>query len=145
MKRLFTIIMGLALTACGGGDSGGGSSSAPTPTVQSPKPERMQDLVVPHGFSYDPIVQGTLNVNISSFSSQRAHLSVYKEYKQNSSGGFNANYTSRIASAALKDGKTYINYTLSDSQGDLLVEVWFYDGTEPLQAIISPEEKDWIL
>lgn len=145
MKRLFTIIMGLALTACGGGDSGGGSSSAPTPTVQSPEPERMQDLVVPDGFSYDPIVQGTLNVNISSFSSQRAHLSVYKEYGQNGSGGFNANYASRVASAALTDGKTHVNYTLSDSQKNLLVEVWFYDGSEPLQTIISPEDKEWIL
>ncbi|MDF5565594.1 hypothetical protein P3713_26465, partial [Vibrio parahaemolyticus] len=91
MKALITIIMGLALSACGGG--GGGGNSTPPPPAQTTVVEEdttqqeettveettvtvenatMQDLVVPDGFSYNPVTEGTLNVNISGFSSQRA-------------------------------------------------------------------------
>ncbi|MDG2688033.1 hypothetical protein P7M53_26935, partial [Vibrio parahaemolyticus] len=91
MKNLITIIMGLALTACGGGGGGGdksGDSSTPPATqttivVEEPS---MQTLNVPDGYDYDPIVTRALSVDISGYSSQRAHLSVYKEYQAMTSG-----------------------------------------------------------
>ncbi|MDG2663965.1 hypothetical protein P7M31_24205, partial [Vibrio parahaemolyticus] len=113
MKALITIIMGLALTACGGGGGGGGGNSTPPPPTQTTVAQEdttqqeettveettvtvedatMQDLVVPDGFSYNPVTEGTLNVDISGFSSQRAHLSVYKEFVENSSGNYDAKY-----------------------------------------------------
>lgn len=109
MKYLTTIIMGLALTACGGGGGGGGGSSdddsstpppAPPPTtVTVPEEETtMQDLVVPEGFNYNPVKEGTLSVDISGFSSQRAHLSLYKDFQEDSAGNYKASYPSKVAS-----------------------------------------------
>ncbi len=75
MRTLITIIMGLALTACGGGGGGGGTSAPPPPT-QTAVPEEdptMQDLEVPDGFNYNPVVQGSLNVDISGFSLHSVH------------------------------------------------------------------------
>ncbi|MEL7286912.1 MAG: hypothetical protein AAGJ57_05245, partial [Pseudomonadota bacterium] len=87
MKYIIAILIGvilLALAACGGGDgSGGGSndddSSTPPPvTIVEPDepddPTTAQDLVVPEGFDYNPVKPGTLSVDISGFSTQRAQL-----------------------------------------------------------------------
>ncbi|EGQ9051184.1 hypothetical protein CGI24_07360 [Vibrio parahaemolyticus] len=150
MKNLITIIMGLALTACGGGGGGGdksGDSSTPPPTqttivVEEPS---MQTLNVPDGYDYDPIVARALSVDISGYSSQRAHLSVYKEYQETTSGTYQAKYASKVASEALINGKAEMNFPVSDSQGNLLVEVWFYDGLDPVQHVISAEDSSWRL
>ncbi|ELB2201539.1 hypothetical protein QNZ74_000997 [Vibrio parahaemolyticus] len=148
MKNLITIIMGLALTACGGGGGGGdksGDSSTPPPTqttivVEEPS---MQTLNVPDGYDYDPIVTRALSVDISGYSSQRAHLSVYKEYQETTSGTYQAKYASKVASEALINGKAEMNFPVSDSQGNLLVEVWFYDGSDTVQHVISAEDSSW--
>ncbi|EIZ1547868.1 hypothetical protein MOU90_000462 [Vibrio parahaemolyticus] len=150
MKNLITIIMGLALTACGGGGGGGdksGDSSTPPPTqttivVEEPS---MQTLNVPDGYDYDPIVARALSVDISGYSSRRAHLSVYKEYQETTSGTYQAKYASKVASEALINGKAEMNFPVSDSQGNLLVEVWFYDGSDPVQHMISAEDSSWRL
>ncbi|UQA54297.1 MULTISPECIES: hypothetical protein [Vibrio] len=152
MKYLTTIIMGLALTACGGGGGGGGGSSsdddsstpppAPPPTtVTVPEEETtMQDLVVPEGFNYNPVKEGTLSVDISGFSSQRAHLSLYKDFQEDGAGNYKANYPSKVASIPLSNGQADFDFNISDSQGDLLVEIWFYDGTDPIRRVISTSD-----
>ncbi|GLR06281.1 hypothetical protein [Vibrio hyugaensis] len=150
MKYLITIIMGLALTACGGGGGGGGGSSdndsstpppAPPAAVTVPEEETtMQDLVVPEGFNYNPVKEGTLSVDISGFSSQRAHLSLYKEFQEDNSGNYKASYPSKVASIPLNNGQADFDFNMSDSQGDLLVEIWFYDGTDPIQRVISASD-----
>ena len=133
MKALITIIMGLALTACGGGGGGGDNSTPAPPPTQTTVPEddtneneepveeeettvpvedvTMQDLEVPDNFSYNPVTEGSLNVDISGFSSQRAHLSVYKEFVENSSGSYDAKYSSKVASVPLNKGTANINLT----------------------------------
>ncbi|KGR36827.1 lipoprotein [Vibrio campbellii] len=168
MKALITIIMGLALTACGGGGGGGGDNSTPAPPpTQTTVPEddtneneepveeeettvpvedvTMQDLEVPDNFSYNPVTEGSLNVDISSFSSQRAHLSVYKEFVENSSGSYDARYPSKVASVPLDKGTANIDFNVSDSQGSLLVEIWFYDGSDPIQKVITSGDNSWVM
>ena len=92
MKYLIAMIIGLvllALAACGGGDSSDGGSSnegsstpPPIAFVESDEaPTSMHDLVVPQGFDYSPVKSSTLSVDISSFSIQRAHLSLYKQWE----------------------------------------------------------------
>ena len=166
MKALITIIMGLALTACGGGGGGGGGNSTPPSPTQTTVAEEdttqqeettveettvtvenatMQDLVVPDGFSYNPVTEGTLNVDISGFSSQRAHLSVYKEFVENSSGNYDAKYPSKVASVPLNNGTANVDFNVSDSQGSLLVEIWFYDGSDPIQKVITSGDNTWTM
>ncbi|WP_337160909.1 hypothetical protein [Vibrio alginolyticus] len=165
MKALITIIMGLALTACGGGGGGGGNSTPPPPAQTTVAEEEttqqeettveettvtvenatMQDLVVPDGFSYNPVTEGTLNVDISGFSSQRAHLSVYKEFVEHSSGNYDARYPSKVASVPLNNGTANVDFNVSDSQGSLLVEIWFYDGSDPIQKVITSGDNTWTM
>ncbi|AYO17561.1 hypothetical protein D0812_24715 [Vibrio owensii] len=167
MKALITIIMGLALTACGGGGGGGGGGNITPPPTQTTVPEEdttqqeetteeettvtveedatMQDLVVPDDFSYNPVTEGTLNVDISGFSSQRAHLSVYKEFVENSSGNYDARYPSKVASVPLNNGTANVDFNVSDSQGSLLVEIWFYDGSDPIQKVITSGDNTWTM
>ncbi|MET2898361.1 hypothetical protein ABXV22_08595 [Vibrio rotiferianus] len=147
MRILITTIMGLALTACGGG-GGGGGTTPPPPPAQTVLPEEtftMQDLDVPDGFSYNPVVQHAFSVDISGFSSQRAHLSVYKDFLENSPGNYDAIYPSKVVSAPLTNGKVTVDFNVSDSQDSLLVEIWFYDGRDPLQRVITSADSAWLM
>ncbi|MEL7327152.1 MAG: hypothetical protein AAGJ90_04335 [Pseudomonadota bacterium] len=150
MKYIIAILIGvilLALAACGGGDgSGGGSndddSSTPPPvTIVEPDepddPTTAQDLVVPEGFDYNPVKPGTLSVDISGFSTQRAQLSLYKQFSEDNAGNYRAHYASKMVSVPLASGKVDFDFNVSDSQKDLLVEIWFYDGSEPVKRVIS--------
>ena len=150
MKYIIAILIGvilLALAACGGGDgSGGGSndddSSTPPPvTIIEPDepddPTTAQDLVVPEGFDYNPVKPGTLSVDISGFSTQRAQLSLYKQFSEDNAGNYRAHYASKVVSVPLASGKVDFDFNVSDSQKDLLVEIWFYDGSEPVKRVIS--------
>ena len=147
MKYIIAILMGvilLALTACGGGDgsSGGssdGDSSTPPPVtiVEPDEPTTAQDLVVPEGFDYNPVKPGTLSVDISGFSTQRAQLSLYKQFSEDNAGNYRAHYASKVVSVPLASGKVDFDFNVSDSQKDLLVEIWFYDGSEPVKRVIS--------
>lgn len=150
MKYIIAILIGvilLALAACGGGDgSGGGSSdddsSTPPPvTIVEPDepddPTTAQDLVVPEGFDYNPVKPGTLSVDISGFSTQRAQLSLYKQFSEDNAGNYRAHYASKVVSVPLASGKVDFDFNVSDSQKDLLVEIWFYDGSEPVKRVIS--------
>ncbi|WP_122055615.1 hypothetical protein [Vibrio sp. Evd11] len=153
MKYLITCILGFVLMACGGGGGGSDNSastpstsdndfSASTPNTVTNEPITMQDLTLPEDFNYNPIKKGTLNVDISNFSSQRAHLSLYKEFEKQSSESFSAHYPSKVMSVPLNDGKADFDFNLADSQENLLVEIWFYDGTDPIQKLISAGDTD---
>lgn len=155
MKYLIAMIIGLvllALAACGGGDGSDGDSSnegssTPPPVAfgESDEVPSMHDLVVPQDFDYSPVKSGTLSVDISSFSTQRAHLSLYKQFEEDSSGNYKASYSSKVASIPLQDGKADFEFNVSDSQGDLLAEIWFYDGTKPIKQVITAKDSNLIL
>ncbi|MDF2152743.1 hypothetical protein [Vibrio sp. CAU 1672] len=143
MKKLIAIMMSLVLNACGGG---GGDSAPPPSQLIPPAPPQevtMQELNVPDDFNYDPLTEGTLSVDISAYSIQRAHLTLYKSFKETPTKSYQASYPSKIASVPLTGGKADITFSVSDSQGNLLVEIWFYDGTDPLQKVISVGAATW--
>ncbi|WP_010452542.1 hypothetical protein [Vibrio rotiferianus] len=143
MKRYFALNTILLLAACGGGDSGGSSTPPTTPTpVKAPT---MHELEVPDGFDYSPVVKGALSVDISNYSTKRAHLTIYTNFKSDGSDRYIADYNSVIASASLNQGATKLRYSTSDSQGPLLVEIWLLDQTQPLQKVITKEETNWAL
>ncbi|MGR5209295.1 hypothetical protein ACPV4A_02000 [Vibrio rotiferianus] len=143
MKHYFTLITMLLLSACGGGDSGGSSTPPPAPTpVTAPT---MQELEVPDGFDYNPVVNGTLSVDISNYSTNRAHLTVYTNFESDGTDRYIADYNSVIASVSLEQGIANLRYSTSDSQGPLLVEIWLLDQTQPLQKVIINEDTNWVL
>ncbi|AUI88427.1 hypothetical protein BS333_19055 [Vibrio azureus] len=138
MKILFTILMGLVLTACGGDGGSSGSSTPPISVTPEAQPEvTMTDLVVPDDFNFNPVTESSLEVDISGLTTQRAHLSLYKSFTNDDNAGYVANYASKVASVPLSDGVANFDYTISDNQGEMLVEIWFYDGSDPIQKVIS--------
>ncbi|USD67857.1 hypothetical protein [Vibrio sp. SCSIO 43136] len=140
-----SFIVTLGLVGCGGG-GGGGSASAPTPTPVSPAPSAIEvttDLVAPNDFSYDPRQEATLNVDLSSSFNQKAYLSVYRVYDESAQGILAPDYGSRIVAMPLKDGKATAQITLAQSDETLLAEVWFYDGSEPLQLELDAQQSEW--
>lgn len=144
----------LALIGCGGGGGGGGGSApAQQPaeeaveteeevietevvesTANQPGTERtMQDLSVPHGFDYDPIENMTVSIDVSGFSSERAYVSIYSQYDATDSGDFAPSNNHKVAAQALSAGLGEIEITYARGTQSLLAEVWFYDGSDPIQ------------
>ncbi|MEZ9904770.1 hypothetical protein AB4343_07960 [Vibrio breoganii] len=152
-----SILAVLMLTACGGGGGGSDSSSGaaqvdePVASNDSEATEQasvqvplrsMQDLAVPDDFDYNPTKTVDVLVDISGISTQRAYISVYSEFQESADGTLTPDYAYRIANGALDSGKGEINITYAQEYTSLLAEIWFYDGTEPLQRVISRENSE---
>ncbi|MCK6263626.1 hypothetical protein KP803_10115 [Vibrio sp. ZSDE26] len=152
------------LCACGGGGggsdsssgSGSGSVDSPSATIvatdDSNAPENatvaqrtMSDLNVPEGFSYNPVMGHQFDVDISSYTTERAYISIYGAYATNQDGSYTPNFNSRITSSTLDDGTASLDFCISDSQSMVLAEVWFYDGSDPIQVVIPASQNQWTL
>ncbi|OEE66709.1 hypothetical protein A1OO_13140 [Enterovibrio norvegicus FF-33] len=113
------------------------------PTVTSDATQ-MSEMVVPNGFSYDPVVSQSLEVDISSYSISQAYVSIYGGFVENPDGSYSADYNSRITAKTLESGFGDVDYLLADSQYYMLAEVFFYDGTTPIQMRITNEQTQWV-
>lgn len=123
------------LFGCGGGGGGGGSTAAPAPAVAS----TMSDLTVPDGFDYNPVDQHDLDIDISHISTSRSFVSVYSRYSERSDSSLKPDYSSRLLAGSLTNGQFSSSFTAPISEENLLIEIWFYDGQEPLQQVISSD------
>lgn len=142
------------LTACGGGSGGssnsggGGSSSTPTvtetaevttPAQENAETRKTSELVVPDDFNYDPTDKLTVDVDISALTSDKAYLSVYSEFDEQG-GDFKPDYRHRVSGTPLANGKASMELTFPSQNQVLLAEVWFFDGSEPLQKLITVDD-----
>jgi hypothetical protein len=163
MKALtVTSIISLGLlVGCGGGGGGsdsGGSVSTPPATAPDPAPapvpaptpvvvtERtMEDLSIPNDFDYQPIEAYSLIVDATNDVNGRAFVSIYTEFVEKSSGELEPNYESKVASQALRNGKAELNFNAAEHVGAFLVEIWTYDGNDPVKKLVnaSSENLTW--
>lgn len=144
MKNLtISLIITPLLIACGGGGGGGESGGSSAPAAPIAKVSKTSDLVAPDGFDYNPIESRSLTVDISSQHLQRAYLSVYSNYIVVDGGLKVPDYGSRIAAVQLNKGIANVNLSISDSEEEVLAEIWFYDGSTPLQQSFTTEQSDW--
>ncbi|TKF21233.1 hypothetical protein FCV43_12620 [Vibrio genomosp. F6] len=147
MKNLLTVTtLTLILMGCGGGGGGGGGSSEGGNSTATPAESTLttSELIVPDGFDYNPIDDFQLKLDLSSETTQRAYVSVYHQFSTDNSAAIQANYSSRIASASLQEGKSTINFTVPNAKKELLVEIWFYDGSPPKQQVFSTTNRQLI-
>ena len=157
--KLASLCACAVLAGCGGGSGGGDdTNNTPTPTQQADEvveqeiapvaevqtTRTMQDIIVPDGFSYDPVRDLVLNVDISTLSTDRAYISVYSQYQIDDNDRYNADYNTRVASSALVAGKGVLPLTYTEQYPTLLAEIWFYDGNDPIQKIITAQDTDFI-
>ncbi|MDN3682918.1 hypothetical protein QWZ04_21670 [Vibrio tapetis subsp. quintayensis] len=144
MKNLtLSLMITPLLVACGGGGESGGTSTPAAPIAPIAAVSQTSDLVAPEGFDYNPIESRTLTVDLSASRSQRAYLSVYTRYVEINGGVKVPDYGSRVAATQLDNGKASIDLTIADSQDNVLAEVWFYDGSDPLQQEFSTNQTSW--
>ncbi len=148
MKTLIlSTLMALPLIGCGGGGGGGSSSSSPAAPVIAPTPTaevvKTEDLVAPEGFDYNPIETRTLSVDIASLSTARAYLTVYGEYQVAPNGDNVPSYNTKLATLALNNGVGDVELALGEVDSDYLAEIWFYDGTEPMQVVLNSSDTQW--
>ncbi len=122
-------------------DSSGGEANIP-PTISS-SARTMNTTIVPDDFSYSLSVNKHFTLDIRAYSMSPAYVSIYREFSENDNGSFNAHYNSRIISASLENGQAMLNYVSSEDQYYVLVEVWFYGNTDPLQKRIPNTETNW--
>ncbi|MEZ8084187.1 hypothetical protein [Enterovibrio norvegicus] len=123
-------------------DTSGGVADIPETITSSAT--SMSETVVPDDFSYNPVLEQNFEVDIRGYSVSPAYISLYGEFTENDDGTFTANYNSRITSAPVEDGEATLDYVSSDSQYYVLAEVWFYDGTSPVQKRIPNTESSWV-
>lgn len=144
--RTCILIMAFGLSGCGGGD-GGGSTSTPggsqTPATSNGEPQLMTELNVPDGFSYNPVESVELDVDISAITTKRAFLSLYRNYDTVNDQAMKPDYSSRITAISLINGSAEINLEIADSQESVLGEIWFYDGSAPIQKLFYTDQKNW--
>jgi hypothetical protein len=155
-KLILSLCLSILIVGCGGGESGGShadntqivisntENGTPGNTVDTIPLRYMTELNVPNDFSYDPVVTRSFVIDISSYSTDRAHASVYSQFNEQSDGSYLADYTSRVASSALINGAVSLDFVLTQSEPQILVEIWFYDGSEPLQQVFSIDQQQWV-
>lgn len=134
MKKIMIATMAsLFLMGCGGG-SGGSSSGGSSPSAApQPEPIKTQDLVAPEGFSFNPVTEQSLTINLTGSLAERSHLSIYSEYTENQDGTYLVNYDSKIIDTGIDSGSGTIGFSLAESQSTIVAEIWSYDGSSPLQ------------
>ncbi|MGR5118043.1 hypothetical protein ACPV5Q_02080 [Vibrio astriarenae] len=163
-KIYLALVMSFALIGCGGG-GGGGGSAAPAQaaeetaeavaeettevveevveqveTVVESTAQSMQDLVIPDGFSFDPITEMNIDIDISNLSTQRAYVSIYSEYEETDSGTLATSGDHKLAGQALEEGVGNIDIVYADGVEKVLAEIWFYDGSDPIQKELTIDD-----
>ncbi|KKD60125.1 hypothetical protein RN22_12435 [Grimontia sp. AD028] len=123
-------------------DTSGADVTIP-PTVLS-SATNMSEMVVPADFSYDSVDSQSVDIDISSYTTSKGYISIYGGFTQNDDGSYSADYNSRITSADVENGLASLTYPLADSQYYMLAEVFFYDGTTPIQTRINNEQSSWV-
>lgn len=146
MKLSNVMFFLLLVSGCGG--SGGGSSVAPEqvatdqvidvePELVEPTSLAMADLVANEDFTFANKNQIDVLLDLPEYNTQRGYVSVYKAYQQLDSDRFYPDSTSRVISGALVNGLFEQSFASINNQQQYLIEVWFYDGQEPVQKVLA--------
>lgn len=155
LKMITLCLFPLLLTACGGG--GGGSSSADINVTDSSNTSidnaeittteaiesvqtlslEMDDLVATEDFSFTSKQKVQVFLELTDLQQERAYVSIYSNYMLLDSGRFYPDSSSRVISGALDAGTFSESFTAVKQQSEYLIEIWFYDGSEPQQEVIT--------
>ncbi|MBV7315120.1 hypothetical protein [Shewanella sp. NIFS-20-20] len=139
MNKLTYLVCILLLVGCGGGSE---SETVVIPDA-APVPESTGDLVAPVGFDFQPVKEQSLDVDISSYSTQRAFLSSYSQYHQLENCELLPVYDSRIIAMSLVNGTASSVFPFVNDEGPVLAEIWFYDVTPPIVQTFDRAADTW--
>ena len=149
MKLISLLLFSLILGGCGGAGGSAEStenkeSAAGEPLVFAEPVEQavleMDSLVAAEDFTFTSKNQIQVLVELSAYQELRSYVSLYREYQQLDSGRYYPDPASRVISGVLQNGIFAQSFTGLNNQQQYLIEVWFYDGREPLQKALSVNE-----
>lgn len=151
-KVMISSVFVFTLIGCGGG---GDSETASTSnnetdideqvTVETPAEATvdMSELKASDDFDFTSKEQIEVSFDISDVladnekTGSRAYVSVYSDYTLLDSGQYYSNGSSRVVAGDLQDGAFNSSFTSLNDQSTYLIEVWFYNGDDPLQSVQS--------
>ena len=163
LSRIFAAaVYTTALAACGsGGGSGGENNTATntTATYSSVSSSSMASsssatsssstaaisttttdaLIAAPDFDFASQSTVQLNVHFENHGGNRYQVSLYSNF-QESNAGYLPHYNSQITSGALTDGVYTSQLQIPSTQTRVLAELWSYDGSAPIQAVLSVED-----
>jgi len=159
IKPFMLSLFCLMLNACGG--SGGGSEDAANVISESPEATltetvdiepvaveqalpAMRDLVAAKDFTFTTKNNIQLQLTLNDYQQQRAYVSLYSAYQKLPSGRYYPDSASRVIGGALQSGTFEQSFIGLNNQQQYLIEVWFYDGREPLQKELLVNNKQLI-
>ncbi|MEH6451797.1 MAG: hypothetical protein V7782_02035 [Psychromonas sp.] len=155
LKLMMLISLALVVSGCGGSDGGDAadngndleedSSDAYTIEAEIATVAKfaIEDLVADEDFLF--IEKSNIQVLLElPGEEQRAYVSVYSKYQLLESENYYPDPASRIIAGALKDGNFEESFVALNNQQQYLIEVWFYDGSEPLQQALLVNQNSLI-
>lgn len=105
--------------------------------------EEMDQLIANSDFYFTSKQQVSVKLdlveelNASDQIDQRAYVSIYRDYQLLDSGVFYPDSSSRVIAGDLQSGIFNHSFVSLKSESTYLVEVWFYNGDQPLQKEIT--------
>lgn len=136
------------VVGCGGSDSSGEQTSEAVDDILIEEEEallieeakiEMSELVADTDFNFSTKQQIDVSLDLTEEleengqTGKRAYVSIYRDYQLLESEEFYPNASSRVVAGELNDGLFEHSLTNLDGQTAYLIEVWFYDGEDPLQ------------
>jgi len=100
----------------------------------------MDELRASADFSFSDKNQITVSIDIAKLLAEngqtgaRAYLSIYSDYRLLPTEKFYPDASSRVLAGDLSDGTFNQSFVALNEQSDYLIEVWFYNGEQPLQT-----------
>jgi len=149
LKKQFSLAFcSLLLSGCGsGGETESLVSVDPAPVAPDIEPAaeevplEMRELVAAQDFSFTTKNNIQVDIALNDYQDQRAYLSIYSVYQRLDSGRYYPDSASRVIGGALQRGMFEHVFIGLNNQQQYLIEVWFYDGREPLQKVLPVNNK----
>jgi hypothetical protein len=131
MKNIFNkialVLMTINLVACDSvnKDSVSADIEGTTPAIST------SQLVAPSDMKFVSHKGINLSIDLGNQGGP-AYLSVYSDYASNENEHWDINHESRILASSMNSTKISQHFSIPQHLRKLLVQVWFYDGRQPL-------------
>jgi hypothetical protein len=148
MKLMSVVFYLLLIAGCGGSEGGSDISAEAQDSTVNGIDDVEQEQVETTSLSMDFLIadedftfanknQVDVFVELTDYDEQRGYVSLYSVYQQLDSGLYYPDSTSRVISGALVNGLFEQSFFSVNNQQQYLVEVWFYDGQEAIQKVLT--------
>jgi hypothetical protein len=147
-KRSSLLFFPLLLSGCGSGGETENSVVVDSSVEQKPaeaEPLEMNALVAEANFRFTTKTNVQVKITLNDYQDQRAYVSIYSGYHHLDSGRYYPDSATKIIAGALQKGMFSQAFIGLNNQQQYLVEVWLYDGSEPLQKelLLNNSQLTW--